>query len=544
MAVRTPIIRAGRYCGSLTVAQQDLILSVRNREVIESLKNKLFAFPSELVLEAVEMETSVRELIHDRNIDVSQYVGELRDYQTIGTAFMYFSPRSIIGDGVGLGKTAEICGLLNILKEREEMHRFLMAVENSAIGQTWMEIMKFTGMRVILMPSTKDKLIKLVNKTDWKTVDGIIITHSTLSSSAFSTWLSYNLFEDGNRCKIFDTFILDESSVIKNNNTVKYKYVSNLCRLAKRVHFMNATIFEMNIMDIYYQVDMMEPTMLPSKSAIDKKFSVYKRGKSFWKKNEEGKPVQRYSWDRVGYKNQEVFKKSLEYIYLARKLEKDNNYLVYEVVPTNKQLEAINSGFRYNEVLNSPNNIIEAGIPFTRKENPKLDRLCSLVDNELQGQQIMIYCFHIDAQAVLYDELVKIGRKPVILNGQDKSKDKVMHRLEIIDKFNSKEYDVIITNIMKSLNLYNGDVCILYSIVGNPSKQTQITGRIDRNVDEKKKTFILILYKHTPEEKLYKEVAGQREMDSRSLTIDAKGAVSRFMEVIEENEGAEQNSGR
>lgn len=541
MSVRVPIMRSGMYCGRLTVPQQDMILSTRNCEVIPTLKNKVFVFPPELVLEATEKGMSTRDLVKEKGLDFNDYIGELRDYQTVGTAFMYLSPRSMIGDGVGLGKTAEISGLLNILREKGEMTRFLMAVENSAIGQTWMELMKFTGMRVIMLPSTKQQLMKVVDSTDWRTVDGIIITHSTLSSSTFSTWISYNLTPDGNSCRIFDTFILDESSVIKNNTTKMYRYVQNLCALAKRVHLMNATVFETNIMDIYYQMDMMEPELLPSKSAIEKQFSVYKRGKAYWvkSKQEGGKAEQKYSWDRVGYKNQEVFKKSLQLVYLARSLEKDNNYLVYEVLPSNDQLMAINEGYKYNEVLNSPNNVPNAGLTFDRKHSPKLDRLCSLVENELQGKQVMVYCFHIGAQQQIYDELVKIGRKPVILNGQDKSKDKVMNRVHIVDDFNNGTYDVIITNIMKSLNLYNGDACILYSVVGNPSKQTQILGRIDRNVDNKKKTFILLLYKNTPEEKLYKEVVSQRETDSRSLTIDAKGAVSRFMEVITQNEETE-----
>lgn len=541
MAVKVPIMRSGMYCGRLTIQQQDIILSTRNCEVVPTLKNKIFKFPPELVLESVEKGISTRELVKEKGLDFADYVGELRDYQTVGTAFMYLSPRSMIGDGVGLGKTAEISGLLNVLREKGEMSRFLMAVENSAIGQTWMELMKFTGMRVIMLPSTKPQLMKIVDGTDWRNVDGIIITHSTLSSSTFSTWISYNLTEDGAKCRIFDTFILDESSVIKNNNTKMYRYVKNLCALATRVHLMNATVFETNIMDIYYQMDMMEPELLPSKSAIEKQFSVYKRGKAYWVKSKTagGKAEQKYSWDRVGYKNQEVFKKSLQLVYLARSLEKDNNYFVYEVLPSNDQLMAINEGYKYNEVLNSPNNVPAAGLTFDRKHNPKLDRLCSLVENELQGKQVMVYCFHIGAQQQIYDELTKIGRKPVILNGQDKSKDKVMNRVHIVDDFNNGTYDVIITNIMKSLNLYNGDACILYSVVGNPSKQTQILGRIDRNVDNKKKTFILLLYKNTPEEKLYKEVVSQREVDSRSLTIDAKGAVSRFMEVIEQNEDSE-----
>ena len=52
---------------------------------------------------------------------------------------MYLSPRSIIADGCGLGKTAEVAALINWLKYKGEMSRFLIAVETSAIGQTQAE---------------------------------------------------------------------------------------------------------------------------------------------------------------------------------------------------------------------------------------------------------------------------------------------------------------------------------------------------------------------------------------------------------------------
>lgn len=544
-------MRSGMYCGDLHVDLQNLILKTREETEIPALRHMLYKFPQDMVLKATDLGISTLEYAKDNNIDTSQFIGTLRKYQTVGTAFMYFSKRSMIGDGVGLGKTAEISALLNILKQKGEMHRFLMAVENSAIGQTWMELMQFTGMRVILLPSTKNELMKVVNNTDWRKVDGLIITHSTLNSSTFSTWLSYNLTSDGTRCKLYDVFILDESSVIKNNGTKMYTYVSNICRLADRVHFMNATVFENNIMDIYYQIDMMDPSLLPSKSQIEKNHSIYKCTTAYWKRDSTGKAVQKFKRDRVGYKNQEQFKKSLKLVYFARSKQMphiseelghndaDNEYYVREVDPTVDQMLAIDAGYRYNEVLNSPLNVPDAHLKFDRQNNPKLDMLCDIIDKQLQGQLVMIYCFHIGAQYTIKEELEKIGRKPVILNGQDTSAHKVTNRIKIVEGFNSGEYDVIITNIMKSLNLYNGDACILYSIIGNPSKQTQILGRIDRNVDNKKKTFILLLYRHTAEEELYKNVVSQREMDSRSLTIDAKGAVSRFMEVIESEEEAQ-----
>ena len=69
-----------------------------------------------------------------------------------------------------------------------------------------------------------------------------------------------------------------------------------------------------------------------------------------------------------------------------------------------------------------------------RKRVPKLDRLLNLIENDFVGSSIMIYSFYIKAQEVIYEELVKIGRKPVILNGNTKEEE----RWDIQNKFNKE----------------------------------------------------------------------------------------------------------
>lgn len=548
MSVRYPRIMDGMYCGTMNDQHVKTILSMRNAECIDSLKHMIFNFPPELVMRSIEEGKSIRTIVKEENIDIQKegYIGELRNYQTTGTGFMYMSPRSIIGDGVGLGKTVEISALLNILKQRQQMNRFLMAVESSASGQTLAELIKYTGMMIVYLPSTKKEMLKVIDETDWNIVDGIVIKHSAIISDTLNKWIGLNTPEGGNKCNLFDTFILDESSVVKNNKTKIYNYLVNICQLCRRVHFMNATIFETNIMDIYYQIDIVDSNILPAKTRIEKEFSVYKRSKGFWTRDESGKPKQKFSWERAGYKNQEEFKSRLRLVYFARckadiGLDRPNVYKIYEVDPTRDQQLALMEN-RYNEVLNCPSLIPELGIPMNRKNVPKLDKLCELIENDFADSKVMIYCFNIEAQEAIAEEMRNIGRNPLILNGQDKSKDKDINRIKIMNEFNTGSCDVIITNIMRSLNLYNGDACIIYSLVSNPSKQTQIAGRIDRNVDDKTKTFVLLLYRGTDEEKLFKNVVGKREFDARSLTIDAKGAVSHFIESIDNSEGTDNEN--
>lgn len=539
MAVKVPVMWNNMYLGDMSEPQAELIMKTRQEQCIPNLKNMLFNFPLDLIQQSIDEQQSIRNIIKRDNIDYQQYVAQLRDYQTVGTAFMYLSPRSVLSDGCGLGKTAEVSGLINWLKYKGEMNRFLIAVENSAIGQTQAEIMKFTGLYVIAMPSEANKLRKVIENTDWTKVDGIVIKHSTLRSDPFSKWLALNIDENG-MCKIFDTFFLDESSVIKNDSTKMYSYTKNICQIVKRVHLMNATTFETNILDIYNQIDMMDQTLLPKKWRIEKEFCTYART-SYWTK-ENGKAKMNWRRERSGYKNQETFKESLKLVYFGR-CKKDigmdlpHVYKVYEVEPTNAMSLGLEK-YRYSELLNCPSLIPDCGIPMDRKNVPKLNRLCELIENDFSHEKVMVYCFHLVAQQTIADELAKIGRKPVILNG---SITDTNERYRIQQAFNNGEYDVIITNIKKSLNLYGGDVCIFYSMETNPSKSFQIASRIDRNVDDKIKTFVMLLYKGTDEYKFFTTTVKQRAKDARDLTIDAKTTVDFFFESMLEDEINEIN---
>lgn len=534
MAVTVTTEYRDAFIGNMKPELADLIMQARKSEIVPNLEHMIFDFPIDMVKRSLDEHQSIRSIIKNDGIDYSDYIGSLRKYQTVGTAFMYLSPRSILGDGVGLGKTAEVAALINYLKQTHQLKRFLMAVETSALGQTQCEMIRFTGLNIVQLPSEADKMRKVIERTDWNSIDGIVIKHSALRSDMLSKWIAMNIGANGTN-NLFNAFFLDESSVIKNLTTKTAIYTKNICDVTPRVHFMNATTFETNIMDIYNQVDMMNSELLPKKWRIEKEFCTY--GRSMYWTKEGGKPKRNFRRDLTGYKNQERFKESLRAVYFGRckkdiGMDMPHTYHVYECEPTIDQSLALAKGYRYMEVLNCPSLVKDINIQTNRENVPKLDRLVSLVQNDFAGSKIMVYCFHVEAQHAIADELTKIGRNPVILNGENTDEE----RWAIQTDFNKGHYDVIITNIQKSLNLYGGDVCIFYSAITNPSRMEQVRGRIDRNVDDKIKTFVLLLYKGTDEYRFFMNVVKQRAKDSRDLTIDAKSAVDYFIDSMNNDE--------
>ena len=124
----------------------------------------------------------------------------------------------------------------------------------------------------------------------------------------------------------------------------------------------------------------------------------------------------------------------------------------------------------------------------------------------------------------------------MVLNGEVTDS---MEKYSIQQKFNNGEYDVIITNIKKSLNLNAAQVCIFYSMETNIAKMEQTARRIDRHVDDSIKTFILLLYEHTAECDFFMDTVAQRAKDARDLTIDAKTAVDYFVEAMRSDEAGQ-----
>ena len=549
MSVKTPISYNDGYMGKMTVKQCDKIMSIKEKEITPELLHTIFVFPYELILESLETGKGIRTIVKEKGIDWRQYIGKLRPYQTVGCEFLLNTTRSMIGDSVGLGKTAQIAATLNVLKQEGKLTRFIMAVETSAIMQTRIEMMKFTGLNVLALPSEGTKLKKMIEKTDWSTVDGVIIKHCTIKSNPFNAWLATSINEFG-KSSMFNVFILDESSVIKNDTTQMYNYCENISNAMERTYMMNATAFEKHILDIYYQFNIMDTQLLPEVSFIKKNFCTWSRNE-YWKTERtpgQGrgyKRVQNFTWDLSGYKNQNIFKESLKYVYFGRSLKDvgmdiEHTYKIYTVQPNPLQTQLIAGGFHGNEVLNCPAllpDVTAKGfkeLKFDRANNPKLNRLCELAETDLEGMSFMVYCFHIEAQYKIKAELEAIGRKVTIINGQDpKGKDADMIKLERMQKFNSGEYDVIITNMQKSLNLYGADAMILYSNTATVGRLEQIRGRIDRHVDDKVRTFIMLLYEGTSEYELMTQTAKARGQASRDLILDSETAIDYFMSALE-----------
>lgn len=511
---------------------------------VPSLKKIIYDFPMEFMREALASGKSILQYCKEQGIDPAEkYPGELEDVQTTGVGFLYLSKRSILGDKPGAGKTVMIAGLLNLLKRRGELKRFVLFAQPNSRLQLLLELIRFTGMNIMTLETQKNKLLKGFQDglQGFDDIDGIVMTHSALRSDTLQLELTKLLDQGG----LFDTVIIDESYVLKNKDSKTYRYTENIVNMANRVHLMNATVFERKLMDIYNQVAIIDSSVVPTESHIKRYYCSYSP-KSFYKSiNGVGRKVNAY--DLVGYKNQSDFKNKLKAVYFGRSYEElgyqnKHEYKVDYVYVSKEQKKALDAGYVYMMALNDIQPYYmglpeDSEIKTTHLSRiPKAERLIQLITNEYQGMKVVVYCWYLNAQYRLRELLLKVDPelKVGILNGETPHRE---HEA-IKDSFNQENsgLDVLITNAQNALNLNTGQVAIIYTPLFTSAKTEQFVARINRDKGKTKKIFHLLLYRDSEEFNFFKGVVVQRSKDGSDLIQEDITPVDRFNQVIEEME--------
>ena len=241
-------------------------LSERNGCVVD-LKNVIYNLSKD----------EVEQIKANKSADfIDLRVGELRDEQTIGVAYMYYAQRLVLGDSVGLGKTVEICGLCNLISQKRMKEgytfRFLYLTEKNLIEQTRDEMIKFTGEYVELLRGEKKYVQKFAKENDPELLYSVVGTHSLINSVDFQEYMRTYRALYG--CNPFDAIFIDESAIVGNTSTKTYENAKKLVDDFGWVVVMNATAFEKELRTFYAQINLCDETFLPTKTVFQKLYEV------------------------------------------------------------------------------------------------------------------------------------------------------------------------------------------------------------------------------------------------------------------------------
>ena len=473
----------GKYLqGSLSDKTCSALLNlIENVEGVEGLKGCIQNLPAHTVKDIINDYESYEKKhgsMRGFNKTYKSVAGELRDTQTVGVAFMYFAKSALLGDEVGLGKTVQCAGLVNMLasdfKKRGSEFRFCFLTEKSSIDQIRKKMVQFTGTYVKMLESGEQGIVKKYIKSfENGNHCSIVGGHSLLNSSEFLIHTSKHPF---------DLFIIDESSIIKNTTSDIFKNTKAILRYHERKILLNATPLEQNVLEFYNQLDLLDDTFLPTLGEFKKRYCIMKQG------------VFGYN-EIAGYKNTEEFKQAVAFRYLARTRAGlgakyvDNSYKVLLVPLSDEQKRLIKKTTLYSMVHDYPPGV-DRTVEFNPITTPKAAALLSILNSiDVSSSKALVYCRFVDCQAKLKELLEENGYRVAVLNGTTKVKEKN----ETLDKFLSNGYDVLITNIQRGLDLNNVDTCIMYTIDPNPQKMVQFEGRMTRDFNVMYKSLYLLV---------------------------------------------------
>ncbi len=498
----------GKYfLGDMSTRNADALLNLLNNvDKVYNLKNSIRNLPKHTVQDII----ADKELYYKENGTLDGFVksyknvvGELRDEQTVGVAYMYLAGSCLMGDEVGLGKTVQCAGLVNLLenecKKQGKPFRYCFLTEKTSINQIRNKMVQFTGRYVGMLESGELKCVKKYMKQydsgfEYSVVGG----HSLLNSSEFLIHTAKHPF---------DLIIIDESSVLKNTTSDIFKNCKALFKFHKKKVLLNATPLEQNALEFFNQLNLLDDKFMPSMVDFKKRYCIMKQGA--------------FGYNEIsGYKNAEEFKTAISLRYIARTrktqgavYEGNRQKIVYvPLSPEQKQL--LKKTSLYAMVHDYPP-AVNRDIEFSVKTTPKAGALLYVLDNiDVVNEKALIYCRYLDCQSSLKVLLEEKGYRVAQLNGSTKSKD----RAQIVDNFTSGLYDILITNVQRGLDLNNCDNCIMYTIDPNPQKMVQFEGRITRDFDVKYKS-VFLLVSEGKEKKFVEETLKMRVNASKAFSI-------------------------
>lgn len=474
--VEQRLYRNAYYQGTMSDDNAACILQVIQSEKFPALMNCIWELTDAQVTDLISIyETWEAEHGSIENIiDTFDYTkivkGELRDYQTIGTAFMFYAGSALLGDEVGLGKTVEVAGLCNLVralhKRKNKPFSFCFLTEKTPAGQIREKLVKFTGSFVGLLPNGEAETVEnWVNANKNGQNYSIVGTHALLNNSDFILYCVRHPFS---------IFIIDESALLKNKNNATYTNAAAILSKQDRKILLNATPLEKAVREFYNQLALLDKGYMPT---------VQKFEADFCKKRKQG-----HGFEIYGTKNEALFQQAVSLRYLARTRKmlgaeyEDNDYGVYIIEMCRIQRELMRRSSLYQMIYDFPP-MVDFNVEKTLDNIPKARVTISLLQEMKKknaDDKALVYCHYVEAQQYLIEALEANGLRCAIINGKTKEKE----RAKIINAFNNENaYDVIITNVKRGLDLNICKVCIMYTLDTNPQKMVQVEGRMTRDFD-------------------------------------------------------------
>ena len=486
---------------------------------------------------------SRKNIINEQLINIKN--GSLFPFQVEHVKKLLSLNRALLAIDTGLGKTIEMCAVLNYVYENEQQTLPSLVVAPKSILENWAnELEKHTNLTYGIYG---DELLKKKSPTNSRLVS---FNEATVRIMPYSRLRLLN-----GSLPIFATAIFDEANTIKNPAAKVTKKAYEV--RAYRKYLLTATPIKNTPIEIYSLARSLDCSqyLFGNYQQFIEKFAV--------RKEVPFAPVPII----VGYKNLEGLKELISPFSIFEKktnpiiAEQIGKVFSYEIKILNieqtdlqqkineriiQNLNSLKSNVKFEEVwekgelipeelseyrerilayytlarmascsplllLHSSSEYISeiAGTEELLKDNKsnKIEEIIRILNDEIpENEKVVIFTSFSKFAGQIYDELIKSGFKTLLATGEN-------NYVEHINKFqNDNEYQVLVmTNVGKyGLNLQNASYLIFADVPFTYSEIEQIIGRIVR-IGQKSVPVIYFLVSGIIEHKIYEYAMKKKE---------------------------------
>ena len=442
------------------------------------------------------------------------------EHQTIGTDFMVRTPKCILGDSPGLGKTAQVIDLIT----QADSNKTLIIIPNQ-LKTDWEQALNLFGaadIEVIIIKGTflqREALLKYVNSKFNKQV--YIINYE-----------SVRLHTELLTSEKYDLIACDEAHKLKNREAKVTKALRTITRLAKRLVFMTGTPITRGTIDLFTLLNLIDPRSFSSYWRFVERFCERKFNGFAWEvtdikdpdddrlialREELAKYFLRRTYDTVfpDFVGLHVTKKYIDLtdsqakIYKQLKKEMLTQVGGSEVVVTNP-LALLT---RLKQVLLDPRLMTgEVNI----LEGAKVDALVSLL-HELDGAPVVVFTQFASAIGPLVKTLETAGISAVEYSGQISDKQAQVNESE----WKAGMYQVLIAGIDKGgigKTWTRAQYAVMLDKKWLPHENEQARKRVHRIGQDKPVTIWEFIVTGTIEDKIEKVLAQREDVFTNVIT--------------------------
>lgn len=444
---------------------------------------------------------------------------ELRDYQHDGLNWLNFLDSFNFGgclaDDMGLGKTIQIIAFILSQREKRGHTTNLIVVPTSLLFNWQEEISRFAPSIKVLLHYGADRPKTTAHMSDYEV---ILITYGILLSD-IKFLKNFN----------FNYVFLDESQVIKNPNSERYK-AARLLQSRNRI-VLTGTPIENSTFDLYSQLSFACPGLLGSKQYFKDIYAI---------------PIDKFEYSRRAIELQQKIKpfilrrtkkqvakelpeKTETVIYCEMNTEQRKIYDAYEKElrefiaandddDLNKNSMHVLSGLtRLRQICNSPVLMKEG---YSGENAVKIEILMEQILGKSKDHKILVFSQFVGMLDLIKAELECHHIQFEYLTGQTKDRgEKVAHFQ------NNEDIRVFLISLKAGgvgLNLTQADYIYLVDPWWNPAAENQAIDRSYRIGQTKNVIAVRMICSNTVEEKILTLQKKKKELAQNLLTTDGK----------------------